>query len=188
MPTLSVPCLMLPHATRNLLNLSWVSPVSQVSSWASCLSQASNLSQSQTSNLFRPCSRHQSPTLSPYHIQDPAKEHDTLNQGLHLLNRIVLIILVRGAADIADGMEIHAFDLKHGAGHAIWIDGGVADATAKGERDEDVSRSSAHDGKHRLVVWQRVLEGRGVEQGELISAHGVVLRCEHHWQKRGPSF
>jgi len=65
-------------------------------------------------------------------------------------------------------------------GHAIRINGGVADATAKGEQDEDVSRSSAHDGEHRPVVWQGVLEGRGVEQGELIGTHGVALRCEHH--------
>ncbi len=98
------------------------------------------------------------------------------------------MILVRGTADITDGMEIHAFDLERGAGHAVQIDGGVADATAKGERDEDVSRSSAHDGEHRLVVRQGVLEGRGVEQGELISAHGIVPCCEHHWRKRGPSF
>jgi hypothetical protein len=85
-------------------------------------------------------------------------------------------------------MEIHAFDLKCGAGHAIQINGGVVDATAKGERDEDVSRSSAHDGEHQLIVWQGVLEGRGVEQGELIGTHRVVLRCKHHWQKREPSF
>jgi len=85
-------------------------------------------------------------------------------------------------------MEIHAFNLEHGAGHAIRIDGGVVDATAKGEQDEDVSHSSVHDGEHWLVVQQGVLEGHGVEQGELIGAHGVVPCCEHHWQKRGPSF
>ena len=95
---------------------------------------------------------------------------------------------MRGAADVTDGMEIHAFNLEHGAGHAIRIDGGVVDATAKGEQDEDVSHSSVHDGEHWLVVQQGVLEGHGVEQGGLIGAHGVVPCCEHHWQKRGPSF
>jgi hypothetical protein len=84
------------------------------------------------------------------------------------------MILMRGAANVTDSMEIHAFNLERGAGHAIQINGGVADATAKGERDEDVSRSSVHDSEHQLVVWQGVPEGCGVEQGELIGAHGIV--------------
>ena len=91
------------------------------------------------------------------------------------------MILMRGAADVANSMEIHAFDLERGAGHAVQIDGGVVDATAKGEQDEDVSHSSAHDSEHRLVVRQGVPEGCGVEQGELIGTHGVVPCCEHHW-------
>ena len=86
------------------------------------------------------------------------------------------MILIRGTADVTDGMEIHAFNLECRAGHAIQIDSGVVDATAKGERDEDVSRSSVHNSKHQLVVWQGVPEGCGVEQGELIGAHSIVPR------------